>query len=157
MKIRECMKRKVISIGAGESLGQAARLLVEHHIGTLPVVDEQNRLVGLLHLRNLLALVTPDFVRLVGDFNFVHDFGAVEDRLPSLEQINMPVAKLMQTPIFVDEDSGLLRAFSVLDRHALSDLPILDKEGKLIGIASRVDIGVALLKGWLHSGGGAGA
>lgn len=157
MKIRDCMKRKVIAIGAGESLGQVARLLVQHHIGTLPVVDEQNRLVGLLQLRNLLTLVTPDFVSLMGDFDFVHDFGAVEERLPSPEQVNMPVAKLMQAPIFVDEDSGLLRAFSVLNRYGLSDLPVVDKEGKLIGIASRVDIGVALLRGWLHSGGGAGA
>jgi CBS-domain-containing membrane protein len=33
-------------------------------------------------------------------------------------------------------------------QHELHDLPVVDKEGRLIGIASRVDIGATILKSW---------
>ncbi len=154
MKICACMKREVISLSIRDNLERAAQAFVQNHIGTLPVVDDQLKLVGLIQLQDLLALVMPDFVRLLEDFEFVRDFGAVENRLPTSEQMRQPVTAIMQPPIFVDEESGLLRAFSILNRHKLADLPVVNKEGVLVGIASRVDIGTALLRGWGRSGGG---
>ena len=148
MLIRDCMKHNVISIPVESTIGQAVRVFTENRIGTLPVVDKGGRLVGLLQLRDLLSLVTPDFVRLIEDFDFVHDFGAVETRQPLPEQIKQPISAFVQPPVAVEDSSGLLRAFSLLHKHRLLDLPVVDREKRLVGIASRVDIGVALLAGW---------
>ena len=82
------------------------------------------------------------------DVDFVHDFGAVEDTRPSIEVLNETVKTLMQAPITVDEDSGLLRTYALMLQHNLHDIPVVSKEGKLIGITSRVDIGVAILSAW---------
>lgn len=155
LRISVCMKRKVISVPSSASIGEAAALLTERHIGTLPVVDERGRMVGLLQLRDLLALVMPDFVRLVEDFDFVGDFGALETRKPSHQSLTMPVTQVMQPPISVEENCGLLRAFAVLHHEQLLDLPVVDADGVLIGIASRVDIGISLLSTWQGSFGGA--
>jgi CBS domain-containing protein len=114
MNVGDCMKQGVVSISASASIGQAAALFVTRHIGTLPVVDGAGRMVGLLTLRDLLVLVMPDFVRLVEDFDFVRDFGAVETRRPSPETLARPVREVMQPPIFIDKTCGLLRAAALL-------------------------------------------
>ncbi len=148
MKISDCMKQDVVSISVSASIGQAAALFAVRRIGTLPVVDGTGRLVGLLQLRDLLALVMPDFVRLLEDFDFVQDFGAVEMRQPSPEMLARSVQEVMQPPIFVDKNCGLLRASALLRRHELLDVPVVASDGRLVGIASRVDIGAALLSSW---------
>jgi CBS domain-containing protein len=148
MKIRDCMKRNVVSIPVSATLGEAARTLADHNIGMLPVVDESGRLVGLLHLRDLMELVMPTFVRLVEDFDFVHDFGAVELTRPSPGAMQRPVREVMQEPVIVDESCGLVRAFAILHDHGWYDLPVVSADRRLVGVASRVDIGAALLSSW---------
>ena len=148
MNIADCMKRDVVSITASASVGQAAARFAARHIGMLPVVDAAGQLLGILQLPDLLSLVMPDFVQLVEDFDFVHDFGAVEARQPSPEMLTRRVTEVMQPPVSVEATCGLLRAFAVMRKHDLHDLPVVDTAGRLVGIASRVDIGTALLASW---------
>ncbi|MFZ5879532.1 MAG: HPP family protein [Chloroflexota bacterium] len=156
MHISDCMKRNIFSIQKSNTLGEAVRIFAERHIGTLPVVDEQGALVGLLQLRDLLTLVMPDFVKFIEDFDFVMDFGAAENRQPSPELLAKKVGEFMRPPEAVEATSGLLRASALLHKHDLHDLPVVDANGKLVGIASRVDVGTAFLKGWnISQGGGA--
>lgn len=149
MEIRNCMKRHVVSIPIAVTIGEAAAVFVAQHIGMLPVVDDAGHLVGLLQLRDLLGLVMPDFVKLLEDFDFVHDFGAVEARHPSPETMARPVREVMQPPISVDETCGLLRAAALMRRYGLHDLPIVNGDGALVGIASHVDVATAILASWL--------
>ncbi|HZW02556.1 MAG TPA: CBS domain-containing protein [Anaerolineaceae bacterium] len=148
MNVRQSMKRSVIAIHQNETILAAVSLLRQHHIGTLPVVDDDGRLVGLLTLRSLLDLVMPDFVHLLDTINFVHDFGAIESRQPSEEDLARPVSDVMRPPVFVTAESGLLRAAAILHENDLKDLPVVDLENKLVGLASHVDIGIALMSNW---------
>jgi CBS domain-containing protein len=148
MRVGECMKRSVISIPVEATARQAAALFAEHHIGTLPVVNGENRLVGIVGLHDVLALVMPDFVNLLEHLNFIHDFGALEKRLPRPEELDIPVSKIMEAPISVEETAGLMRAAALLQHSEIDDLPVVDKDGRLVGIASQVDIGVALIDQW---------
>ena len=54
----------------------------------------------------------------------------------------------MEPPVFVEDTCGLTRAFALLHKHNLTDLPVIDVENCLVGIASRVDIGTAMLRNW---------
>lgn len=148
MQVKDCMKRNVYSISPATTTAQAANLFASKHVGSLPVVDRQGKLVGLLQLRDLLELVMPDFLKLLDDFDFVHSFGAIEERKPSEETLARPINKLMQPPVSVDAESGLLRAFSLLRKHEIHDLPVVDEDGVLVGIVSRVDVGTAFVANW---------
>lgn len=148
MIISNCMKRTVHSISPETTIRQAAETFVKFHIGTLPVVDEKGILQGILQIRDLVSLVLPDFVNLVQDFDFVIDFGAAEYRKPDEELLVTPVSAVMQPPISVEGDCGLLRASALFKKHNLSDLPVVGENGRLIGIASLVDIGTAFLGHW---------
>ncbi len=148
MQVKDCMKQNVYFITTDTTIADAAHMLAEKHIGTLPVVDSLGKLVGLLPLRCLLEVVMPDFVHLVEDFDFVVDFGAAESRHPDPVLLSKPVEAIMLEPKFVEETSGLMRAFALLHQHQLHDLPVVDKSGKLVGIVSRVDVGAAFLSHW---------
>jgi CBS domain-containing protein len=148
MEIRDCMKRKVFSISSTATIRQAAALIVEQRIGLLPVVDQFGRLGGVIRLADLLALELPDFFNLLPDLDFVHDFGAVEAAYPTAEDLDRPVTWLMQPVTFVEETCGLLRAYALMEKHRLYDLPVVSEAGALVGIASRVDIAAAILATW---------
>src|SRR4030042_3362381 len=146
--IKNCMKRNVFSIPTTATIRQAAALVVERHIGLLPVVDEQGKPIGIIRLSDLLSLELPDFFNLLPDLDFVHDFGAAETTHPAAQEVNRPVTAIMQTATSVVETSGLLRAYALMLKHNLHDLPVVSEENILVGIASRVDIGVAILATW---------
>jgi CBS domain-containing protein len=148
MLIRDCMKRKVVSIPVNLTIREAAAVFVRAHVGLLPVVGENEKIIGVLGLRDLLMLELPDFINFVADVDFVHDFGAVETTRPAAEVLDKSITTLMKPPITVNEDSGLLRAYALMVQHNLHDIPVVSKEGKLVGMASRVDIGTAILSAW---------
>jgi CBS-domain-containing membrane protein len=142
------MKKTIITAPVTATVADAAYLFCTHHIGMLPVVDKAGNLVGILQLRDLLHLIMPAFVDLIDDIDYVGDFGAMEDREPAQEELNQPISEVMEEPTCVRDDSGLVRAFAFIYKHELIDLPVVDREGKLVGLASRVDIGRALLASW---------
>jgi CBS domain-containing protein len=55
---------------------------------------------------------------------------------------------MMKEAIMVDEGCGLTRAYALMLQHNLHDMPVISNEQKLIGVASRVDIGTAILSSW---------
>ncbi len=148
MNVTSCMKRDVVSVHAKTTIREAAIIFVKKHIGLLPVVDEDDKPIGVIGMRDLLTLELPDFVTILADVDFVHDFGAVDDVHPSAKNLNKTVKTLMKPAITVDEDCGLLRAYALMLQHNLHDMPVVSKDGKLMGITSRIDIGVAILSTW---------
>ncbi|MDQ3005268.1 MAG: CBS domain-containing protein [Chloroflexota bacterium] len=148
MKIRDCMKRNVISIPDTSTVREVAAVFVKEQVGILPIVNPNNKLVGVAGLRDLLSLVLPDFVNFVADLDFVHDFGAVETIRPPVEVLDASIKTLIKLPISVDEDSGLLRAYALMLQHNVHDMPVVSKDRQLVGMISRVDIGTAILSAW---------
>ena len=148
MIVKDSMKKQVVSVKDTDDLGCAAKQFVKHHVGMLPVVNTEGKLVGVLQLRDLLTLVLPDFTRLMEDFDFVGSFGAVKEIQPSEDEISKKVSEVMEESVCVQDDCGLTRAFALLHSHNLTDLPVVDAEHCLVGIASRVDVGTAMLKAW---------
>ncbi|MCP4419332.1 MAG: CBS domain-containing protein [Chloroflexi bacterium] len=149
MQIHKFMKPKVISILETATAMDAATLFATHPIGLLPVVTAENKLIGILYMRDLLQFVMPSFVDILDDFDFVvGDFGKYEEMESAPEIAEMSVKELMETAVSVMADCGLLRAFALIKSHNLRDLPIVDKDNNLVGLASHVDIGTALLARW---------
>ncbi|MBN2119231.1 MAG: CBS domain-containing protein [Anaerolineales bacterium] len=148
MEISKYMKRNVISIPETSTIREAAAVFVKHHIGLLPVVDKNKKLIGVVGLRDMLALELPDFLNFIADVDYVHDFGAVETTRPPAKTLDKPIKTLMSPAISVPEDTGLLRVYALMLQHQLHDMAIVSKDDELVGVASRVDIGAAILSTW---------
>ena len=148
MNISDCMKRNVISISETATVREAAAIFAKKHIGLLPVVNSDMKVVGVVGLKDLLSLKLPDFVRFISDVDFVHDFGAVETSRPSAETLDESITTLMKDAIIVEESCGLTRAYALMLQQNLHDMPVISKDEKLVGVASRVDIGTIILSAW---------
>ena len=148
MQISKYMKKNVISVAADATIRDAAQVFVKQHVGMLPVVDKDEKPVGVVSLQDMLTLELPDFVNFVADVDFVHDFGAVETTRPTAATLARPIKKLMKPPLSVPHDCGLLRAYALMIQHKVHDILVVSPEGKLVGIASRVDVGRAILTAW---------
>lgn len=148
--IGSCMKRHVIAVSPQTTVREAAQIVVFHHVGTLPVVDELHMLIGVVRLEDLFKVFMPDFVALMDDIDFVRDFGVLEklqpQDVPAAARLTM--RDLMQPPVAVERTCGLLRAFATMTHHEIRDLPVVNRAGALVGIASRVDIAAAFLAPW---------
>lgn len=145
-QIGHWMKREVVSVTPDATLREVAALILEKRVGTLPVVDNGGTLVGTVSITDIVKMFLPDFVAVMDEIDFVHDFGnlenaSVEDRQRAKR---LHVSDVMEEPVAMEEDAGLVHALSVMEKHNLNDLIVI-REGKLVGIASRVDIGRAFL------------
>ncbi|MEL7590713.1 MAG: CBS domain-containing protein [Anaerolineaceae bacterium] len=151
MNLLSSMKKKVIFISPETTVKEAAEKFTLHHIGTLPVVDGEGKLVGILLIKDLISQALPDFVNIIQDIDFVLDFGAAETRQPDETLLKEPVSTIMQPPVSGKGNSSLLRAAALIKKHNLLDLPVVDDQDRLIGIASLVDIGTRFLQSWNRS------
>ena len=145
-----CMKRKVICGHPRMTVRDASLLMAENNVGTLPVVDETSVLVGVTTMRDVIQIFLPDFVPLLSNIRFIKDYGDLGT--PSQESIqraeSLLVADIMEEPVSVEDNCTLIRALSFMEKHRIRDLPVV-KNGKPVGIASRVDICRAFLSIWL--------
>ncbi len=152
MLVSDSMKRAVVYTSPQTTVLEAARLMIQKRIGTLPVVDSNGSLVGVVAISDILGVFIPDYFDFLESMSFVHDFGALEDFLPKdVPQIDSAdVEVLMKPPIFVEENETVLRAATKMIRHDLIDLPIVNDQGQLVGLASHVDVGTAFLRKWIE-------
>ncbi|MFQ5943885.1 MAG: CBS domain-containing protein [Anaerolineales bacterium] len=148
MDVSSVMKKEVVSISEDATLEDAIRLLAARRVGLLPVVNAENSLVGILTLHDIIQLALPTFLEMLEDTDFVHDFGALENRKIPPEQRNKLISEFMSPPTSCASTCGLLRAEALMRQHDLRDLPVVDEEAHLVGLASWVDVGVAFLESW---------
>ena len=152
MKVSQVMKRAVISTSPQTMVLEAAKLMIREGIGTLPVVDSNGTLAGIVKISDILDIFIPNYFELIENLGFVHNFGALEDFLPKdvPEIANAAIQALMKPPISVDETESVLRAATKMVRNDLIDLPVVNNRGQLVGLASHVDIGTAFLQRWIE-------
>jgi CBS domain-containing protein len=126
--------------------------MIEKRVGTMPIVDSADILVGMTTIGTIMKLFLPDFVALLSDIDFVKDYGDL--KFPSQERFDtakdMPITEVMEEPTAIEGDRSLINALAMLHKHNLQDLPVL-KQGKLVGIVSRVDIGREFFSAWRTS------
>jgi len=54
--VNDIMSTPLITVSADETVGDAAHMMVKHHVRRLPVVDENNKVIGILAVRDLLTV-----------------------------------------------------------------------------------------------------
>lgn len=54
--VNDIMSTPLITVSADKTVGDAAHMMVKHHVRRLPVVDEENKVIGILAVRDLLTV-----------------------------------------------------------------------------------------------------
>jgi CBS domain-containing membrane protein len=129
MSLDMIMSTDLKTIAPGSDLATARSLMHDNRIHHLPVVDENNNLVGLLTLTNLLA-ATDSILR---------------DKDSRMRAAEIAVEDIMITDVAtVDEHASLRKAALFLEKHRIGCLPVVT-DGELHGIITDTDfVGVAI-------------
>ncbi len=120
ISIDELMTRNPLTLGPDDSLEQAGKLMKEHRIRHLPIVDEGNQLLGLVTQRDLLAAAVS-------------------------ERVNYATGDVMRRKVYtVQREDNLRVAALMMQKHKIGSLLVVN-EGHLEGIITDTDyVGLAV-------------
>ena len=127
MLVENWMNRNVITIDAKESMLDAMKIIKEHHIRMLPVMD-QGKLVGVVTDRDLKRASPSDATTLE-----VHELLYLT--------ANIKVEEIMtKDPITVPFDYTVEEAAEILLRNKISGVPVVGRDGGIVGTITQTDI-----------------
>ncbi len=140
--VKAIMTRDVASVSPQMPLADVVSLLLEGGYHSVPVVDDGLGVVGIVTngdlLRNTSLPVRLGLQPTLTDEQVKSDFH-------ELQAGNRQVGEIMSMPVVtISEDSTVRQAGAVMVEQDLKRLPVLDKQHKLVGIVSRVDIMAAI-------------
>ena len=132
----EVMTRNVISVKRTADLHEAARVLSDNRISGMPVVDDENRVVGVISEADVLVLAG-----MAREHTFKDILRNLLGEPATARKTGNKVGDVMSFPPITskagDEIGDVAKIF---DDRRIKRLPVVDDEGKLIGIVSRADI-----------------
>jgi acetoin utilization protein AcuB len=135
-RLEDWMTRDVVQIGPDATLMETYRLMSEKNTRRLPVV-EQGQLVGIICLNDILKASTSDRGTILSDV-------AVAMALASLTvgQVMTP------NPVTVSNQQTIGEAASLMVNHQISCLPVVDSNGRVVGVITESDIFKAMVRMW---------
>lgn len=113
MKVRNAIHGDTPALNVTDTVGEALGALMEHHLRHLPVVDDSNRLIGIMS----------------------------EEALMTADSHKTPIDGLVaRQPIAVHPNDHVFDAARTMVRHGLSTVPVADAEEQYVGLIRRHDI-----------------
>ncbi|MBR6368366.1 MAG: IMP dehydrogenase [Bacteroidaceae bacterium] len=103
-----------VTIQVGATVKDALDIMSEYHIGGIPVVDDNNKLVGIVTNR---------------DLRFEKNLDRLVDEVMSKDNL-----------ITTHQQADMEAAAAILQEHKIEKLPVVDNDGKLIGLITYKDI-----------------
>ncbi|MBI5638878.1 MAG: CBS domain-containing protein [Nitrospirae bacterium] len=140
--VQDVMTRDVISIPKYESVIQVAKILSEKNISGLPVVDKENKVIGIITQADILSIVGMRKEHTLKDL-LKHMLGEPlhERKLGDI------VGDIMVSPaVTIKPHANIAEAAQMMDEKKIRRLPVVDDGNMLAGIISRADILKAVLK-----------
>ena len=128
MYVSERMTRYPATVMPNYSVSKAYQIMTEGHYSQLPVVDSDNKLIGLV-TEKLLAEVNPSSATSLSvyEINYLLSKTKVQD--------------IMKTGIFkINKDALIEDAAIIMKENRISSLPVVEGDNYLAGIITRTDI-----------------
>ncbi len=116
MRVKDVMNTEVFILNETDNIVQASAFMKNERIRNLPVVDKQNKLVGLVTLRELVDALTA----------------GPKNQLISNIMISEVKTLVPETP--------LKGAIEVMILNRFGSMPVVDNHGKLLGMVSDLDL-----------------
>ncbi len=140
MNVGKYMNRDFASVLPHTTMREVARLFFESREPVLPVTDEDGTFLGIITLDDFILIFLPDYLDMVRNIDFIHNFGALERSSFSVEEMLFVAEDLMREGVrTLEEKDSVLLAGAVLHREDLARVPVVS-EGRLTGMIGRVEI-----------------
>jgi len=132
---REIMTSPAVVIRWDASVLEAAALMEDKNIRRLPVVDEDNIVIGIISdgdVREALSI-----------YNVTNPYA------PDQDEILLAVDEIMSTPVFaVGPDEHLREVVQLMLGHKIGGVPVIDEQRHPLGVITESDLFRLMLDEW---------
>jgi CBS domain-containing membrane protein len=135
LRADKLMRTGMLALPPDMMLDDAAKALVRSSYKALPVVDAKGCVTGIL--------TENDFLRRLKVASFLELLLSMLDQAFELKHKchETPVSQAMTTPVVtIDQYAGFMEIIAAFHRHAGRSLPVVDSDGRLLGLLLRKDI-----------------
>jgi len=150
MLVNDVMSTGVLTAHRTDTVRSVVIKMLSRHCGAIPVVEGDNRLVGIVTLRDVMLPLYPNYGDYIHDNVRSRNFIEMEEGYP--EVLAKKVEEIMSTnPLTVSPNDPILEAASYMGLKNFRRIPVVEK-GKLVGMVSIGDInrGLFFEKGVNH-------
>jgi CBS domain-containing protein len=143
MLAKEIMTKDVITVKPEDTVKDAAKLLAEHKISGMPVVNGEREVVGIVSEGDFIVrsqkLKVPSYIQILGGIIYLDDPREFKEEL---RRVAAYLVKDIMTEevVTVDEDTEVEEVASIMFEEGVNRVPVVDAENRLAGIVSRADI-----------------
>jgi len=143
MKIKEVMSKDVITVSTGDPVEKCAKLLQEHDISGLPVLDDDGKVVGMVTegdlIRRASRVKAPNYLEILGGLIYL---GSPKKFVDELQRaMALEAGRLMSKDVItVSPEEKVEKAATLMVEKSINRLPVVDDQERLVGIISRRDI-----------------
>ena len=138
MRAKDIMHTRVVTVKQTATLRELNEILQKHMVSSLPVVDDERRVVGIVTEGDLIRAVLPGYMEFHENSLYLHDFEYLEERVHHVEEI--PVREIMTRKVIsVTEETPVLQIGSTFLLKGVDRLPVV-RGDTLVGIVSRPDV-----------------
>ncbi|MFF2514584.1 CBS domain-containing protein [Streptomyces sp. NPDC058086] len=140
-KVGSVMATKVVTARYGTPFKEVARLLTEHRVSGLPVIDEDDKVLGVISETDLMVRQsgvpepygTPRRFRFTGLTRGARRQAAKGHARTAGQLMSVP-------PVTVHADETIAEAARTMARSRVERLPVVDDEDRVVGIVTRRDL-----------------
>ena len=142
-RAKDIMTTDVIVANKNDIIANVANLLIKEKIGGLPVVDEENKVVGIISETDIMKkeshVDSPRMLNFIHGIIFLDDMKKFEDEMRAIAAYK--VEDLMSKDIItVNENDTFDYVANVMINKSINRVPVVDENNFLKGIICRYDI-----------------
>lgn len=141
--VKDIMTKRAISVSPDTSAMEAAKIITEHNFDGVPVVDDNNHLIGILTEYDLItktSAVNVSFLqKILGDI-YSSKKETAQNEVKNISDLK--VKDIMNTePLALRDDTTFEDAVETFRaHHRVNPIPIVNDKNEVVGIISRFDI-----------------
>lgn len=139
MKASDIMSKQVVTVGTEATVAEVAKLMIERGVSGMPVVDRDNRVVGMISEGDLIRRSEIDTdERPSGWLSF---FTTNSDKARDFVKTHSVHAKDVMTrpATTVTPETPLVRIAQIMERRHIKRLPVVEDD-VIVGLVSRADL-----------------
>jgi CBS domain-containing protein len=132
--VADVMTRTVVVVAGSAPFKEVVRAMREYHVSALPVTDPDGLVIGVVSEADLMLREDPSVL----ESHFFEGHTRREERRKAEASI---ARDLMTTPaVTIGPQAPIADAARLMHERAIKRLPVIDLEGRIVGVVSRVDL-----------------
>jgi CBS domain-containing protein len=140
---KNIMIKKVITINKDASIEKLSELLLKNKISGVPVVDDDDKMVGIATEGDLIVrdsdLHFPRYFKLLDSIIYLESLNKFKSNLK--KYLGTKVEDVMTVKVrTVRENTPVSEVANIMIRNNVNRVPVLNRKGDLVGIITRADI-----------------